>query len=129
MAQPGFCSNSILDSSAVNANTCLAPANGGRLEIADWVFIVQNVVIRASDHRHDSVERPIAQQEHVGGEIFIGEGAWIGANAVVTRDVKSGPHSIVAAGAVVTRDVAPFTVVGGVPAKLIRMRLLKNSVL
>ena len=46
--------------------------------------------------------------------------AWIGAGAIVTQGVTVGKGAIVAAGAVVTKDVEPFTVVGGVPAKLIK---------
>ena len=47
---------------------------------------------------------------------------WFGANAVVIGGVRIGAHSIVGAGAVVTRDVAPYSVVGGTPARLIRKR-------
>jgi galactoside O-acetyltransferase len=114
---------------SINVNSCLVPADGGHLEIADDVLIAQNVVIRASDHRHDAVDRPINQQGHTGGEIHVEEGVWIGANAVITRDVRIGAHSIVGAGAVVTRDVAPFTFVGGVPARLIRRRIPQNELL
>jgi galactoside O-acetyltransferase len=113
---------------SINTNCCLAPADGGRLEIGDNVLIAQNVVIRAADHRHDDLDRPIIQQGHVGGEIFIGEGAWICANAVITRDVKIGAHAIVGAGSVVTKDVAPFAIVGGIPARLIRSRLAVDTV-
>jgi galactoside O-acetyltransferase len=113
---------------SINTNCCIAPANGGRVEIGDNVLIAQNVVIRAADHRHDDVDRPIISQGHVGGEIFIGEGAWICANAVITKDVRIGANAIVGAGAVVTEDVAPFAIVGGVPARLIRSRLAANAV-
>ena len=113
---------------SINANCCIAPADGGRVEIGDNVLIAQNVVIRAADHRHDDPDRPIISQGHVGGEIFIGEGAWICANAVITRDVRIGANAIVGAGSVVTEDVAPFAIVGGVPAKLIRSRLAADIV-
>lgn len=107
---------------SVNTNTCIAPCDGGVVEISDNVLIAQNVVIRAADHRHDDIGRPVNMQGHVGGEIFIGEGAWIGANAVITRNVRIGAHAIVGAGSVVTKDVPSFAVVGGVPARLIRQR-------
>ena len=110
------------DNVSINTNCCIAPANGGRIEIGDNVLIAPNVVIRAADHRHDDLERPIIEQGHEGGEIVIEPGVWIGANAVVTRGVRIGAHAIVSAGAVVTHDVAPFTIVGGVPARLIRTR-------
>lgn len=113
---------------SINSNCCISPADGGRVEIGDGVLIAQNVVIRAADHRHDEVDRPIIQQGHVGGEILIGEGAWICANAVITKDVRIGAHAIVGAGAVVTQDVAPFAIVGGVPARLIRSRLAADPI-
>jgi acetyltransferase-like isoleucine patch superfamily enzyme len=52
--------------------------------------------------------------------IVVGDGAWIGANATVLGGVVVGAGSLVAAGAVVIRDVEPHTLVGGVPAKLLR---------
>lgn len=52
----------------------------------------------------------------------IGNDVWIGARAVVKTGVKIGDGAIVAAGSVVTKDVEPYTIVGGVPAKLIRYR-------
>ena len=45
---------------------------------------------------------------------------WIGAGAVITKGVTIGEGAVIAAGAVVTRDVPPMTVVGGVPARVIR---------
>jgi acetyltransferase-like isoleucine patch superfamily enzyme len=107
---------------SISANVSLSPADGGRMLIGDDVLIAQNVVLRAADHGHALVDRPINRQGHVGGEIRVGAGGWIGANSVVTRDVHIGEHAIIAAGAVVTRDVPAFAVVGGVPARLIRNR-------
>jgi maltose O-acetyltransferase len=52
--------------------------------------------------------------------VTIGDGAWIGARATVLPGVRIGEGAVVAAGAVVNRDVDPHTMVGGVPAKLIR---------
>ena len=56
----------------------------------------------------------------VTGPIRIGRGAWLGASAIVLPGITVGAYSVVAAGAVVTHDVEPFTVVAGVPARLIR---------
>ena len=56
----------------------------------------------------------------VTGPIHIGRYAWIGAGAVLLPGVRIGECSMVAAGAVVTADVAPFTVVAGTPARVVR---------
>lgn len=56
----------------------------------------------------------------IANPISIGDGVWIGARATITGGVSIGAGSIVAAGAVVASDVAPNTLVGGVPARLIR---------
>lgn len=107
---------------SINSNTCIGAANGGEIIIGDNVLIAQNVVLRASDHASARVDIPIIQQGHTGGRIIVGKDVWISANAMITKDVNIGDHSIVAAGAVVTKDVEPFSVVGGVPAKLINKR-------
>lgn len=62
------------------------------------------------------------------GDIIIGNDVWIGASAIVTDGITIGDGAIVAAGAVVVRDVAPFTIVGGVPAREIRMRFTPEEI-
>jgi tetrahydrodipicolinate N-succinyltransferase len=59
---------------------------------------------------------------------FIGHDVWIGANAYVKDGVNIGNGAIVAAGSVVTRDVPPFAIVGGVPAKCIRLRFSEEQI-
>ncbi len=54
--------------------------------------------------------------------IVIGEDVWIGGNCLITAGVTIGEGAVVAGGSVVTRNVEPFTIVGGIPAKLIRRR-------
>lgn len=54
--------------------------------------------------------------------VTIGHDVWIGRDAVLGRGITIGNGAIVAAGAVVTKDVAPYTIVGGIPAKVIRKR-------
>ena len=55
-----------------------------------------------------------------GSPIVVGKDVWIGAGAIVTAGVSIGDGAVVAAGAVVTKSIAPFTLVGGVPAKKIK---------
>lgn len=113
---------SIGNNVSIGANTSVEASDGGKILIADDVLIAQNVVLRASNHRFDDLQKPISHQGHTGGSIVIETGVWIAANVVVTADVRIGAHSIVAAGAVVTKDVPPYALVGGVPAKVLKMR-------
>ena len=53
---------------------------------------------------------------------------WIGYGAVIMRGVKIGDGAIIGAGAIVTKDVPPYAVVGGVPAKVIRMRYSDSEI-
>jgi len=62
------------------------------------------------------------------GEVFIGNDVWIGAHAIIKEDVSIGNGAIVGAGAVVTNDVPPYAIVGGVPAKIIKMRFTENEI-
>lgn len=57
-----------------------------------------------------------------GGEVIVGDRAWIGYRAVILPGIKIGEGAVVGAGAVVTKDVAPFTIVAGNPARPIGQR-------
>lgn len=97
-------------------------ADGGSITIGAQTAIGPGSVIRAANHRFSSLETPIMQQGHTPGTIIIEEDVWLGANCVVTPDVRIGRGAIVGAGAVVTHDVPPYAIVGGVPARIIGMR-------
>ena len=58
----------------------------------------------------------------------IGNDVWIGYRAIIKQGVKIGDGAVVASGAVVTKDVAPYSIVGGCPAKHIRFRFSENIV-
>lgn len=62
------------------------------------------------------------EQQWMEKDVIIGNGVWLGANAVIVPGLKIGDGSIVAAGAVVTKDVPTNSIVGGVPAKVIKAR-------
>lgn len=62
----------------------------------------------------------------IGGEISIGDYAWLCSRCIILPGIKIGEGAIVASGAVVTKDVEPWTVVGGIPAKPIGKREKKN---
>jgi galactoside O-acetyltransferase len=79
------------------------------------------VVLRASNHVFESREKLINEQGH-GGGIIVQNDVWIASNVVVVPNVTIGEHSVVAACSLVSHDVEPWSVVGGVPAKLIKRR-------
>lgn len=93
----------------------------GPLVIGNNVIIAQNVVFSALNHGYEDVNVPIVDQKCNVKIINIGEDSWIGANSVITAGVKIGKHSVVAGGSVVTKDVQDFTIVGGNPAKLLKI--------
>lgn len=97
-------------------------ADHGRIEVGRHTAIGPGTVVRAANHRFERRDVPIMRQGHVPGTIIIEEDVWIGANCVITPDVRIGRGAVVGAGAVVTRDVEPFCVVGGVPARPIGTR-------
>ena len=59
---------------------------------------------------------------------IIGNDVWIGDSALIMEDVHIGDGAIVAAGAIVTKDVPPYSIVAGVPAKVIKARFLKEKI-
>ena len=70
----------------------------------------------------------INKSDLLKGECVIGKDVWIGAGAVILRGVKVGNGAVVGANAVVTKDVDSFSIVGGVPAKLIKYRFNKEKI-
>lgn len=88
----------------------------GGIFIGDGVLIGHNVVLATLNH----AMQPERRSDMFPAPIHIGKRVWIGSNATVLPGVTIGDGAVVAAGAVVTRDVPANTVVGGVPAKVIR---------
>jgi len=92
----------------------------GGVHIGDRVYTSPFTQIIAVNHVFDDPNRPFTEQGITAEGIIIEDDVWIGASAVITDGVTVGRGAVVAAGAVVTKDVPPHTVVGGVPAKIIK---------
>ena len=88
----------------------------GGIYIGDNVLIGSHVVLATINHGLEPEER----SDNRPSPIHIEKGAWIGSNVTVLPGVTIGEYAAVGAGAVVTKDVPPRTVVGGVPAKIIK---------
>lgn len=92
----------------------------GGVEIGDRVYTSPFTQIIAVNHVFDDPNRPFTEQGITAEGIVIEDDVWLGAGAIITDGVRVGKGAVVAAGAVVTKDVPPHTVVGGVPAKVIK---------
>lgn len=97
--------------------------------IGNDVLIAPGVQINTASHPTKLSERLTPNWNPTSGEyrwqtfakpVIIGDGCWIGANATIIGGVTIGDGAVVAAGAVVTKDVEPNTMVGGVPARLLK---------
>lgn len=98
------------------------------VHIGNDVMFGPDVTIITGDHRMDVLTRPMTSiseseklPENDQDVVFEGDN-WIGARAVILKGVHIGRGAVIAAGAVVTRRVPPYSIVGGVPAKVIGHR-------
>lgn len=102
-----------LGSGSINRNSNIACFN--HIIIGDDVTISENVVIRDSDN-HEILRNGFTMD----APIVIGNHVWIGINATILKGVHIGSGSVIAAGSVVTKDVPEKSLVGGVPAKILK---------
>ena len=100
---------------------CVLYGHGG-LITGDYVRIAAHTVIVPANHVFEDPDRPIARQGLTKKGIRIGRDVWIACGCCILDGVEIGDGSVIAAGAVVNSSVAPFSVVAGVPAKVIKMR-------
>ena len=110
-------------------------------QIGKFCSISWNVSIGGANHDYSKITQHAFLYAHQFGfldkeqpslynrfedECVIGNDVWIGCNAVICRKVHVGNGAVIAAGAVVTDDVEPYTIVGGVPAKILKRRCPKD---
>ena len=100
---------------------CMLYGHGG-LKIGNNVSIATGTVIVPANHNFSRRDVPFKLQGSTGHGIALEDDIWVGANATILDGVRIGKGAIVGAGAVVTRDVAPYTIVGGTPARFIKER-------
>ena len=103
---------------------------GGNITIGKYCQIGSDVAIHTSNHPMNYMTTYINKNLFEGelknlkitNNINIGNDVWIGHNAIIVGGLNIGNGAIIAAGAVVTKDVDPYTIVAGVPAKLVSKR-------
>ena len=92
----------------------------GGITIGDRVYTAPLVQLLAVNHRFTDPNRPMVEQGITAEGIVVEDDVWIGAGAIITDGVHIGKGAVVAAGAVVTKNVPAHTVVGGIPARVLK---------
>jgi acetyltransferase-like isoleucine patch superfamily enzyme len=93
-----------------------------RVRIGEECVIADRAMFIDFDHGIVEVERPIRSQGIYKRDVEVGNNVWIGYGACILRGVSVGDNSVIGTNAVVTKDVPANAVVGGIPARIIRMR-------
>lgn len=120
--------NQIGDYTYIGFNCIITQSVVGR-----YCSIANNVSIGIGEHKINRVSTSSLFYENpfetlTQGECIIGNDVWIGSNAVIRRGVKIGNGAIIGANSFVNKDVNDFEIVGGVPAKLIKKRFDENTI-
>lgn len=98
------------------------------VNMGNYVMIAPECAILGGDHRYDIPGIPIIYSGRPKTKkTIIEDDVWIGYRVIINAGVRIGRCSIIAAGSVVTKNVEPYSIVGGVPAKMIAHRFDKNE--
>lgn len=107
-------------------------ASNSKISIGNKVMFGPGVTIMGGDHNFSHVGRYMfdVKEKSPGDDlpVVIEDDVWVGAGAIILKGVTIGRGAIVAAGAVVNKDVAPYSIVGGVPAKRIAQRFSDEQI-
>ena len=97
---------------------------GGQITIGSYVMMGPDVVIMAVTHDVSDLTKPVIDPTNPSTEnpVVIGDNVWIGTRVIILPGVKIGNNSIIGSGAVVTKSFPKNSIIGGVPAKLIKQR-------
>lgn len=129
----GFLKNvSLGDNVHIAERVCFFTSRA-KINIGNDVMISRETLMVTGTHRYDIPGRHIVsvkENEKLpenDADINICDDVWIGSRVTILKGVTIGEGAIVAAGAVVTKDVPPFSIVGGVPAKVISQRFTEEQ--
>jgi acetyltransferase-like isoleucine patch superfamily enzyme len=106
----------------INQYCCVWASPNGRIVLGDNLLMGPGVKIFASNHGSSRTDEPMNVQPSIEKDIVIGDDVWFGTGVTVLAGVTIGSHCVIAAGSVVTKDIPPNSVVGGVPAKVLKTR-------
>ena len=114
------------ENSYIGENSTIQAAIGYKVQIGKGCMISHNVRMYTSTFLADQNFAILPHKEKFG-DIIIGDYVWIGANVFINPGITIGNNSVVGANSVVTKDVLENTIVGGVPAKLIRYKFFNAN--
>jgi acetyltransferase-like isoleucine patch superfamily enzyme len=100
----------------------------GGISIGKNVIIGPYCVIHSANHCFDDLNEPIMFQGHVLEPVLIEDDCWLGAHVTVLPGVRLGKGCVVGAGSVVTKSMPAYSVVAGVPARIISSRLTREAI-
>lgn len=107
------------DNSGVGVNCKLS----GPISIGKNVMMGPECIIYTTGHNHDRTDIPMIEQGMSEPKpVRIGDDVWIGSRVVILPGVSIGDGSVIGTCAVVTKDIPPYSVAGGVPAKVLKSR-------
>lgn len=123
---------------SINGPSTSIVSHKNKICIGAYSSIARNVQIQGHNHNYkratsSSIFKGIFKINDDSdidnkGDVIIGEDVWIGTNSVILSGVRIGRGSIIAAGSVVTKNIEPYSIVGGVPAKLIKSRFSNATI-
>jgi acetyltransferase-like isoleucine patch superfamily enzyme len=103
-----------------NVNNALFNVVGGTITLQERVFFGHNVLVLAGTHDYQKLDSERMNGGIQGNDILIEEGVWVASGAIIIGPAIIGRYAVVAAGAVVRGDVPAYTLVAGVPAKVVK---------
>lgn len=103
-------------------NVLQAGKEFGKIKIGNYVHTGANVMIFAFNHSIDDIDVPSILQDYYDADVIIEDDVWIGAGSVILAGTCIGKGSVIAAGSVVNKDIPPYSIAGGIPAKVLKTR-------
>ena len=113
------------DHCLINHNNLIqaGKSQNGYIKIGNYVHTGANVMMLAFNHGFYTRDIPTKEQDYLDAPIVIEDDVWIGGGAIILAGTIIGKGAIIAAGSVVNKDVPPYSIVGGVPAIVLKERL------
>lgn len=111
------------------AQNCTVSGESVGVFIGKDVMVAPNVVMVAFNHGFENIDLSMVNQTQTEAAIYIENNVWIAANCTIGKGVRIGEGSIIAANSFVNKSIPPFSIAGGVPAKIIKSRIENSNII